>query len=55
MSSAWYASIQEQINKSFLEASKIAEEASKYDILNFDGMINKPYHKIDILKQSLYN
>ena len=37
---SWFdlASIQEQINKSIQEAAKIAEDASKYDILNFDEM-----------------
>jgi hypothetical protein len=37
---SWFdlTSIQDQINKSIQEAAKIAEEASKYDILNFDGM-----------------
>jgi hypothetical protein len=37
---SWFdlGSIQDQINKSIQEAAKIAEEASKYDILNFDGM-----------------
>lgn len=37
---SWFdlTAIQDQINKSIQEAAKIAEEASKYDILNFDGM-----------------
>jgi hypothetical protein len=38
--SSWFdlSSIQEQINKSLQDAAKIAEDASKYDILNFDEM-----------------
>lgn len=38
--SSWFdlSSIQEQINKSLHDAAKIAEDASKYDILNFDEM-----------------
>ena len=40
---SWFdlASIQEQINKSIQEAAKIAEDASKYDILNFDEMAKR--------------
>jgi hypothetical protein len=38
--SSWFdlSSIQEQINKSLQDAAKIAGDASKYDILNFDEM-----------------
>ena len=37
---SWFdlSSIQDQINKSIQEAAKLAEDASKYDILNFDAM-----------------
>ena len=37
---SWFdlSSIQDQINKSIQEATKLAEDASKYDILNFDAM-----------------
>ena len=37
---SWFdlASIQDQITKSIQEAAKIAEDASRYDILNFDEM-----------------
>jgi hypothetical protein len=40
---SWFdlSSIQEQINKSLQEAAKIADEASKYDILNFDEMAKR--------------
>ena len=38
--SSWFdlSSIQDQISKGIQEAAKIAEDASKYDILNFDAM-----------------
>ena len=40
---SWFdlSSIQEQINKSLQEAVKIADDASKYDILNFDEMAKR--------------
>lgn len=40
---SWFdlSSIQEQINKSLQEAAKIADDASKYDILNFDEMAKR--------------
>ena len=46
---SWFdlSSIQEQINKSLQEAAKIADDASKYDILNFDEMAKREEEEED--------